>query len=65
MTRGGKRKGAGRKPARGVAKATMSITVTPEVLEYLAQREESRGETIEAAIRRTQAFREWQKTRSG
>lgn len=63
--RGGKRKGAGRKPARGEAKVTTSIEVTPTVKEYLASRDQSQSEFVESAIRRTKAFRDWLADRSG
>lgn len=56
---GGKRKGAGRKPLRGVAKITTSIDVTPELKSYLASRDESQSEFVETAIRRTKSFRDW------
>lgn len=65
MNHGGKRKGAGRKPARGVAKVTTSMALTPEVKEYLDQCDQSQSEAVEAAIRRTKAFREWLASRSG
>ena len=63
--RGGKRKGAGRKPARGEAKVTTSIEVTPTVKEYLASRDQSQSEFVESMIRRTKAFRDWLASRSG
>lgn len=62
---GGKRKGAGRKPTRGVRKDTLALRVTPECKAYLAQCEESASNVVEDAIRRTKAFRDWVKSRSG
>lgn len=62
---GGQRKGAGRKPARGVAKVTTSMALTPDVKEYLDQCEQSQSEAVESAIRRTKAFRDWLAARSG
>ena len=46
-THGGKRKGAGRKPARGVAKVTTSLAITPEVKEYLDQCDQSQSEIVQ------------------
>jgi hypothetical protein len=63
--RGGKRAGAGRKPARGEAKVTTSIKVTPTLKEYLSQCEQSQSEVIESVIRNTKAFRKWSASRSG
>lgn len=63
--RGGKRAGAGRKPAHGEAKVTTSLQLTPTVREYLSQCEESQSEAVELAIRRTKAFREWLARKSG
>jgi hypothetical protein len=63
--RGGKRAGAGRKPARGEAKVTTSIEVTPTLKEYLSQCEQSQSEVIESAIRKTKSFRQWLESRSG
>ena len=64
MTHGGKRKGAGRKASRGEAKIVTTINVTPGLKAYLSQCEQSQSEVIEAAIRLTQAFRDW-KAKSG
>lgn len=63
--RGGKRKGAGRKPApEGTQKVPMTIKVAPDLREYLAQRENA-TETIETALRRSKDFRDWKRDRSG
>ena len=59
MGAGGYREGSGRKPLRGVAKVVTSVTLTPEVREYLDQRGMSRGESIESLVRKTKEFREW------
>jgi hypothetical protein len=57
--RGGKRKGAGRKPApEGTAKVPMTIKVEPELWEYLRSRENA-TEAIEAALKRSKEFRNW------
>ena len=58
-TPGGKRDGAGRPAIRGVRKVTTSMRLTPDVLAYLAQHDETAGELIESAIRRTADFRRW------
>ncbi len=58
--RGGKREGAGRKPApEGTVKVPYNTKLTPEVVEYLRQCGNA-AETIDAALRRTKAFKEWQ-----
>ena len=65
LNHGGKRDGAGRKPARGVRKDTLVLRVTPEIKQFLAEQEDSASNVVEDAIRRTRAFREWSKSRSG
>ena len=65
MNHGGKREGAGRKVSRGEVKVTTSIGVTPEIKQFLAEQEDSASNVVEDAIRRTRAFREWSKSRSG
>ena len=63
--RGGKREGAGRKPALdGTAKLPMTIKVEPELREYLRQCENA-TEAIETAIKRSKAFRDWKRDSSG
>ena len=62
MNHGGKREGAGRRPARGVAKVPLSGRATPEVKAFL----DSTGnlsEWIENAVRRSKQFRDWCKSR--
>ncbi len=62
--RGGKRKGAGRKPApAGTAKVPRAVKLDPQVDEYLRQCENA-TEAIETAVKRSKAFREW-KAKSG
>ena len=57
--RGGKRKGAGRKPAPvGTAKVPYATKLEPQVVEYLRQCENA-AETLETALKRSKAFREW------
>lgn len=63
--RGGKRKGAGRKPApEGTQKIPMTIKVEPELREYLRQCENA-TDTIETALRRSKAFRDWKARQQG
>ena len=63
--RGGKRQGAGRKPApAGTAKVPMTIKVEPELREYLRSCDNA-TETIETAIKRSKAFRDWKRDSSG
>ena len=57
--RGGKREGAGRKPAPvGTIKVAYATKLTPEVIEYLRQFQNAE-ETIEATLKRSKAFSEW------
>lgn len=60
MSHGGKRKGAGRKPAPDSRSVPKSIKVSQRVADYLAERGTG---VIEDAIRRTKDFREWAKSR--
>ena len=65
MKRGGKRKGAGRKPApAGTVKVPMTIKVEPELREYLKQCANA-TETIETAVKRSKAFRDWKRGHTG
>ena len=57
--RGGKREGAGRKPApEGTQKVPYGTRLSPSVVDYLRQRDNA-AETIEAAIERSKEYREW------
>jgi hypothetical protein len=60
---GGKRKGAGRKPARGERKETLALRVTPTLRAFLDDQSESMSDVVEDTIRRTKAFRDWEKVR--
>lgn len=60
MSRGGKRKGAGRKARPDSRSVPKSIKVSHLVADYLAERGTG---VIEDAIRRTKDFREWAKSR--
>lgn len=60
---GGKREGAGRKPARGERKGSLSLRVTPTLREFLDSRPRSISDAVEDAIRKTKAFRDWEKLR--
>ena len=60
---GGKREGAGRKPARGERKEVASVRLTPTLRAFLDAQAASMSDVIEDAIRRTKAFREWENTR--
>lgn len=64
VTRGGKREGAGRKARPDERKVPLAIKLAVELSEYLATCESKTG-TIEDALRRSRAFREWKKTRGG
>lgn len=61
MKHGGKRKGAGRKPApEGTAKVPYGTKLDPVVVEYLRQCDNAAG-TIEDTIRRSKQFRDWKR----
>lgn len=60
--RGGKREGAGRKPApEGTAKVSYATKLAPHVVEYLRQRENAAG-TIEGLVEKSKDYREWRKS---
>ena len=61
MSHGGKRKGAGRKPAPD-AKQPISARVSPEVKSFLAEQANA-SETIDETIQRSKAFRMWKAAR--
>lgn len=65
MTSGGKRPGAGRPATRGERKESVTLRVTPTLRAFLEEQPESMSDVIEDAMRRTKAFREWEKTRNG
>jgi len=59
MSHGGKREGAGRKPAPpGTKKITYATKLDPVVVKYLRQRDNA-AETIEQTIKRSKDFRNW------
>jgi len=57
---GGKRKGAGRKASPDSRSVPKSIKVSQQVADYLSERGTG---VIEDALRRTKAFKEWDKSR--
>jgi hypothetical protein len=61
MTHGGKRDGAGRKPApEGTQKIAKTYKLSPEIVEYLATLDNATA-AIEAAIIKSKGFREWRR----
>lgn len=46
-TRGGKREGSGRKPKGDQPKAKLSISIAPELLEWIDQNSSNRSEFVE------------------
>jgi hypothetical protein len=61
--RGGKREGAGRKPAPpGTIKLPYNTKLTPDVVEYLRQLDNAAKE-LDDMVRRSKQFREWSKSR--
>lgn len=61
--RGGARKGAGRKPGHGEAKAKRTIALTPDVWAFLVASGNTAGEEIEQRVRKSAAFKAWMKGR--
>jgi len=62
MTRGGKREGAGAKPApEGTTKVTYATKLEPQVVAYLRQLDNAARE-IEARIKASKQYREWRKS---
>lgn len=60
---GGKREGAGRKPApAGTAKVSYATKIDPLVVDYFRSRENA-AKTIEETVRRSKEFREWLKSK--
>ncbi len=62
MTRGGPRKGAGRKPRPEERKIPMAIKIDREMFDYL-ETVESKTAAIEDALRRSQGFKVWKRER--
>jgi hypothetical protein len=62
-SRGGRRPGAGRPPINGVATVCGSVSLTPDVREYLATLGSVSGQ-IERLVRHSRGFREWASNRS-
>jgi len=63
MTAGGKRPGAGRKPApEGTQKVPYTTKLTPEVVAFLRQCDNA-AETIDETLRRSKTFKDWVKSK--
>lgn len=62
MSHGGKREGAGRKPAPESRKRPLAMRIDPELAEYLSTVEDKTA-CIEDALRGTKRFREWKSSR--
>ncbi len=63
-SRGGARKGAGKKPQYDAAKIKTSAAFSQEVYEYGKQHELSLSQLAENLIRKSKEFREWQKKKN-
>ncbi len=61
-THGGARTGAGRKPGPHGAKQTLTLRLSPVVLDFLDTLEMTRAEFVERNIMKSQEFRQWKKT---
>ena len=61
MTHGGKRKNAGRPPARGERKIMTGLRLTPTLRRYLRQHSKTQADVVEDAVRRTADFKRWAK----
>lgn len=60
-TVGGRREGAGRKPSEFGRKIQKEVYLTPDVLAFLVQDGLAAGVAIEQLIRKSAAFKAWQK----
>jgi hypothetical protein len=58
---GGSRPGAGRPATRGERKQTTSLRLSPTLLRYLAEQDDTAANVVEDAVRRTADFRAWSK----
>lgn len=64
MPHGGKRPGAGRKPApEGTQKVPYATKLAPTVVKYLRSRENA-AQTIETLVAKSKEFKKWEKKRS-
>lgn len=53
--------GGGRKPSREETKEPMSARLSPLVLRFCREQEQSTADVLEDAVRRTKAFKDWLK----
>lgn len=61
-THGGARTGAGRKPGPHGAKQTLTLRLSPIILDFLDTLTITRAEFIERNILKSNEFRQWKKT---
>lgn len=59
--RGGARKGAGRKPGPAGPKGSVTLWLSWDVSAFLATFGQERSVTVEKMLRKSAAFKEWQK----
>lgn len=62
QTHGGARTGAGRKPGPHGAKQTLTLRLSPIILDFLDTLEITRADFIERNIMKSNEFRLWKKT---
>ena len=62
QTHGGARTGAGRKPGTHGAKQTLTLRLSPIILDFLDTLEITRADFIERNIMKSNEFRLWKKT---
>ena len=64
MNRGGARKGAGRKPGPTGPKGSVTLWLPADVSAFLETFGHERSATVEKMLRKSAAFKEWQKSQA-
>jgi hypothetical protein len=62
--RGGKRKGAGRKPGKSGPKGSLTLWLSADVAAFLETFGQERSATVEKMLRKSAAFKAWQKSQA-
>lgn len=61
MTRGGARKGAGRKPGKSGPKGSLTLWLAADVAAFLATFGDGRSDHVDKTLRKSAAFKTWLK----
>jgi hypothetical protein len=64
MSRGGKREGAGRKPGPTGPKGSVTLWLSVDVAAFLETFGQERSVTVEKTLRKSAAFKAWQKSQA-